>query len=134
MWRPHVAPTIGMLTLSLGGAEAGCMILIRHGATEWNKHARLMSRTDLALSDAGVAQVDEACAVIARLEPSTLVTSPSLRCRQTAERLSTAFGLPSATVWDELVEVDFGAFEGLTPREAEAGPLALEYSQWRDRS
>jgi probable phosphoglycerate mutase len=87
--------------------------LVRHGETEWSRDGRHTSRTDLDLTDNGV---EVACTLKARLagEPFDLVlTSPRLRARRTAELA----GFGEAEVDDDLVEWDYGEYEGVTTAE-----------------
>jgi len=58
--------------------------------------------------------------------------SPLGRARRTAEVVVAAQAEPRpAVVVDErLTEIDAGPFEGLTPAEVDAGPLAEEHARW----
>lgn len=81
-------------------------MLIRHAPVA--EPGRLYGRTDAAVGADGLAV---AAALGRSLErPATLVTSPALRCRQTAAAL-----WPSvpAEVDNRLAEQDFGAWDGL---------------------
>lgn len=89
------------------------LILVRHGQTDFSAQRRYSGRGDPALNDTGLAQ---AAAVARRLrgrEVDAVVTSPLSRAKVTAE----AIGSP-VTVLDELIETDFGDWEGLTFPEA----------------
>jgi broad specificity phosphatase PhoE/ribonuclease HI len=92
------------------------LILVRHGSTEHSLERRFSGRNDLPLDAAGEAQ---AAALAARpFGPvAAIVSSPIRRARQTAAAIGEALGLPIATN-DDLAELDFGAFEGLTFAEA----------------
>ena len=94
------------------------LVLVRHGATEHSAAMRLSGHNDLPLTPAGQAQ---AAALAGRDfgDVAAIVSSPLRRARQTAEVIATALGLPVA-VDDNVAEVDFGAFEGLTFAEAQA--------------
>ena len=75
---------------------------------------RFAGRGDIPLTSAGVAQ---AAAVAERLADrggiDVVVTSPLLRALRTAEAVAHAVGVP-LTVDPDLVETDFGDWEGLT--------------------
>jgi len=92
----------------------GRVILVRHAQTEWSETGRHTGRTDIPLTDAGRAT---ARALGSRLEPSTgavVMTSPLDRARDTC-RLA---GLGEvAQERAELLEWDYGAYEGLTTPE-----------------
>lgn len=83
--------------------------LVRHGATEWSLAGRHTSRTDLPLLPAGE---DAARALAPRLADGfdLVLTSPRQRARRTAELA----GFPDAVVDDDLVEWDYGDYEGIT--------------------
>lgn len=81
--------------------------LLRHGACQGGEIYR--GRTDVALSDLGWRQMEEAIAQAADWQ--RVVTSPLARCRAFAEHYATRFALPLLVV-NGLQEVDFGAWEG----------------------
>ncbi|WP_340537555.1 histidine phosphatase family protein [Nocardioides sp. GXZ039] len=84
--------------------------IVRHGPTEWSRAGRHTSVTDLPLLPEGE---DDARALrdrLAHLDPALVLTSPRLRARRTAELA----GFPDATLDDDLVEWDYGDYEGLT--------------------
>lgn len=90
------------------------VLLVRHGATEWSVSGRHTGRTDLALTDDGVAQAVSAGPLIHELledrEPMVF-TSPLERAARTAE-----LAMPhlAAEPVDALMEYDYGRYEGLT--------------------
>lgn len=81
--------------------------LLRHGACEGGEIYR--GRTDVALSDAGWQQMEQAVAHFADWQ--AVVTSPLVRCHAFAEHCATRFAIPLHVV-SNLQEVDFGAWEG----------------------
>jgi probable phosphoglycerate mutase len=87
--------------------------VVRHGETEWSQSGRHTGRTDLPLLPAGE---DQARALAPRLRdhPFALVlTSPLQRARDTA-RLA---GYPDALVDENLLEWNYGEYEGRTSAE-----------------
>ena len=86
--------------------------LVRHGETEWSASGKHTSWTDLPLTPAG----EQEAAALGRLlnaQRFDLVkASPRLRARRTAELAGY-----KPDVDDDLVEWDYGDFEGLTTRE-----------------
>jgi probable phosphoglycerate mutase len=95
------------------------LALLRHGRTEWNDARRMQGRADIPLSEAGRAQV-AAWRLPASLRGARIVASPLARAVETARLL--AGGEPELA--HELVEMDWGAWEGRTFDElrAELGP------------
>ncbi|WP_030774322.1 bifunctional RNase H/acid phosphatase [Streptomyces sp. NRRL F-2664] len=91
-------------------------VLLRHGETALTPQKRFSGSggSDPELSPAGrrqAAAVAEALA--ARGTVQAVVSSPLLRCRETAQAVADRLGL-GVTVEQGLREVDFGAWEGLT--------------------
>ncbi|MEV6693963.1 bifunctional RNase H/acid phosphatase [Micromonospora sp. NPDC051196] len=104
------------------------LILVRHGETEYTEQGRYSGRGDVALSTKGQAQVRATAARVAALAPdaAAVVSSPLSRCTATAEAIATALGDLPVRRDDELIECDFGAWEGRTfaeVREQWAGEL-----------
>ncbi len=89
------------------------LLLIRHGATEWNATGRFVGRTDIPLSESGLQQA-QALAEMLKDEPLSRILSSDLgRARTTAETL--ARGRDTVIELDaRLREFDFGLWEGLT--------------------
>jgi broad specificity phosphatase PhoE len=107
----------------------GTLILVRHSITAASAAGRnLGRRTDPPLAEAGVelaARLGEALtAELAELphDELRLLTSPAQRCRQTADAIAAALGLrlDVLEVEDALLEIDYGAWDGLTADECRA--------------
>jgi broad specificity phosphatase PhoE len=97
--------------------------LVRHGETEWSRAGRHTGRTDVPLTAAGEAQ---ARALRARLDGrrfALVLSSPLRRAWETC-RLAGLAGEAQAT--DDLLEWDYGAYEGRTTPEIQA-----EVPGWR---
>jgi ribonuclease H / adenosylcobalamin/alpha-ribazole phosphatase len=109
------------------------LILLRHGATVWNAEGRYTTRTDLPLSEAGRAQARASAAALADAGIDRVLCSPLRRARETAEAVAGAQTgpRPAVAVDERLTEIDAGPFEGLTPSEIDAGPLAAAHAAWR---
>ncbi|MBC7304714.1 MAG: acid phosphatase [Nocardia sp.] len=88
------------------------LVLLRHGETTWSSQRRHTSHTDLPLTQLGEAQARSAGLVLKSLElrDPLVFTSPRLRARTTAELA----GLPHTEIDDDLVEWDYGDYEGIT--------------------
>lgn len=86
------------------------IVMLRHGQTEWSRSGQHTGRTDIGLTDAG----REAAA---RLKPQLaghgfgwVACSPLQRARDTA----LLAGLHPGAYLDDLLEWDYGGFEGQT--------------------
>jgi probable phosphoglycerate mutase len=85
--------------------------LLRHGATEWSERELHTGRADPPLSAEGREQATAAGHLLRGCRFAGVMVSPQLRAQETC-RLA-GFG-DQAEVWDELVEWDYGTYEGLT--------------------
>jgi ribonuclease H / adenosylcobalamin/alpha-ribazole phosphatase len=94
------------------------LLMLRHGQTEHSAQRRYSGRGDLPLTELGRRQAAAAAARLSAMDGvAAVISSPMLRARQTAKPVADALGVP-LTVHDELIETDFGAWEGLTFAEA----------------
>ncbi|WP_199255737.1 bifunctional RNase H/acid phosphatase [Mycolicibacterium mengxianglii] len=110
------------------------MLLLRHGQTELSVERRYSGRGNPALTELGRRQADAAAAYLAaRGGISAVVTSPLQRAYDTAAAAAKALGL-DVTVDDDLIETDFGGWEGLTFAEASAKDPDLHGRWLRDTS
>lgn len=87
------------------------LVLLRHGATDWNAAGRLQGRADIALSDAGRAAF-AGCALPAAYRDRTWYASPLRRAQETAALLGLEPRIEPA-----LIEMDWGGYEGRTLAE-----------------
>jgi len=105
------------------------VILVRHGQTAWNKVERFRGREDLPLDETGRQQAQAAARYIATSwTPSVVYTSPLLRSVETAAAIADACQV-EAWVNPELIDIDYGQWQGLTPDEAAAHRPGL-YQTW----
>jgi ribonuclease H / adenosylcobalamin/alpha-ribazole phosphatase len=93
--------------------ERTVTLLLRHGQTLMSVQKRYAGRTDVPLTDTGVAQAAAAAKRLAQAGIGTIVTSPLQRAVQTAEEVAAVTGL-QVTTDEGFRETDFGAWEGLT--------------------
>ena len=84
--------------------------LVRHGETEWSRDGKHTSVTDIPLTDEGVAVAGQLAERLKGMTFDMVLTSPRARARRTAELT----GFPNANVDDDLVEWDYGDYEGIT--------------------
>lgn len=95
--------------------------LLRHGATDYTAAGRYQGRRDVPLSPAG-----RAALIPADFSPETVYVSPLSRAVETAAIL---FPRAERIPVPDLVELDFGVFEGRTWREMEHDG---DYRAWVD--
>jgi broad specificity phosphatase PhoE len=101
------------MTTPQQAAEHPPIVLVRHGATDWSTARRHTGRTDVPLNSDGEAQavaLGPSMATLRARGPVTVLVSPLQRAWRTAELA----GLTPYTLDDDLVEWDYGAYEGLT--------------------
>lgn len=111
-----VPPTAPGWTGATGTATR--MLLLRHGQTELSVHRRYSGRGNPPLTETGRRQADAAARYLAqRGGIAAVISSPLQRCRETAEAAAKLLRL-GVTVDEDLIETDFGAWEGLTFTEA----------------
>ena len=109
-------------------------LLLRHGQTELSAQRRYSGRGNPALTDVGRRQADAAAQYLAqRGGIAAVITSPLQRAYDTAAAAAKALGL-DVTVDDDLIETDFGAWEGLTFGEAAERDPELHRRWLRDTS
>lgn len=94
------------------------MLLLRHGQTELSVQRRYSGRGNPELTELGRRQAEQAARYLAsRGGIAAVISSPLARARDTAEAAARALGVP-LTVDADLIETDFGQWEGLTFSEA----------------
>lgn len=94
------------------------LLLLRHGQTELSVQRRYSGRGNPELNDVGRRQAGLAARYLAqRGGIAAVVSSPLQRAYDTATTAAKALGL-DVILDDDLVETDFGAWEGMTFAEA----------------
>ncbi|MGY2082953.1 histidine phosphatase family protein [Blastococcus sp. SYSU DS0539] len=109
------------------GGRVGEIVVLRHGQTEWSRTGQHTGTTDLPLLAEGEDQARALRPVLGERRFVDVRTSPLLRARRTAELA----GLPATAVDPDLVELDYGGYEGRTTAEISA-ELGREWSIWRE--
>ncbi|GJF09308.1 bifunctional RNase H/acid phosphatase [Mycolicibacterium cyprinidarum] len=116
------------------------LLLLRHGQTELSVQRRYSGRGNPALTDLGTRQADAAARYLKDQSDfkdqgaiAAVISSPLRRAYDTASAAAGELGL-DITVDDDLIEMDFGAWEGLTFGEAAARDADLHLSWLRDTS
>ncbi len=93
------------------------VVLWRHGRTAWNVAGRVQGQSDVPLDDVGREQAHDAALRLAALQPHRIVSSDLKRAAATAQILGEVTS-QEVELDVRLREMDFGAREGLTWREA----------------
>jgi probable phosphoglycerate mutase len=88
------------------------LILVRHGETEWSLSGQHTSWTDIPLTANGEAQGSALAPLLAEHKICLALVSPMQRAQATAKLAGM-----NAVVDPDLVEWDYGAYEGITTRE-----------------
>jgi broad specificity phosphatase PhoE len=104
----------------------GELILIRHGETAWSRTGQHGGRTDLPLTDAGVAAGLALAPVLARRHLIAAFSSPLSR----ALRMAELAGLTGVKPDPDLLEWDYGGYEGMT--EEQIREIRPGWTLWRD--
>ncbi|MBF6174659.1 acid phosphatase [Nocardia blacklockiae] len=91
------------------------LVLLRHGETEWSRARRHTGRTDVPLTPLGEEQARAAARLLSTLDlhDPLVLTSPKQRAVRTAELA----GLTDPRTDADLLEWDYGDYEGITTPE-----------------
>ncbi len=100
---------------------------VRHGQTELNRGGRLQGRLDAPLSALGTRQAAALARGFASAAVTRVFSSPLRRARDTAAAIAAAHEL-AVEVDQRLIELDYGAWDGLPLRDVPAESWAA----WRD--
>ncbi len=108
------------------------LLLLRHGQTELSVQRRYSGRGNPPLTDLGRRQADSAAAYLGgKGGIAAVVCSPLQRAYDTAQAAAKALGR-DVVVDEDLIETDFGDWEGLTFGEAAAADPGLHRRWLRD--
>ncbi len=91
----------------------GELVLVRHGETEWSAAGRHTSYTDVQLTAEGERQARALATALAGQGFVAVLSSPRQRAWRTAELA----GLPVTAIVDDMIEWDYGRYEGVTTAE-----------------
>jgi broad specificity phosphatase PhoE len=92
------------------------IVLVRHGATDWNLEHRCQGSSDRDLSELGLSQAEQIAALLRHENVHAVYSSDLKRARRTAEVISQPHNLP-VMIEEKIRELDHGELEGLTFNE-----------------
>ncbi|MFW6135687.1 MAG: histidine phosphatase family protein [Chloroflexota bacterium] len=101
------------------------IVLVRHGQTAWNREVRFRGRADLPLHAFGRRQARATGRYLAERWPVQAVySSPMERAMQTAQAIAEIAAIAhahqlAAEPFDGLLDIDFGEWQGHSPKELE---------------
>jgi broad specificity phosphatase PhoE len=90
------------------------IVVVRHGETEWSRDQRHTGRSDLPLTEEGCEQARGLVTRLAGLDFAAAFVSPLRRARETCDIAGFA---ARAVVDPDLIEWDYGEYEGMTSAE-----------------
>ncbi|MBV8301504.1 MAG: histidine phosphatase family protein [Candidatus Dormibacteraeota bacterium] len=103
------------------------VVVVRHGATAWSGEGRHTGKTDVPLTEEGRGEALRLRSLLPRWTFAAVYTSPLQRARDTCELA----GYGEVAVSDpDLVEWDYGKYDGLTTAEIRA--TRPGWDLWRD--
>jgi broad specificity phosphatase PhoE len=117
------------------GGRVRELIVVRHGESEGNARGLAQGRLPFPLTERGRAQARQVAEVMRQLgwRPEEVVTSPLVRCVETAGILAETLGFPPPLPIDAFTEIDCGTATGRPYAELERdhpGFLRRPASQW----
>lgn len=136
----HETPS-SLRSPSVMSEPATTLFLVRHGRTALTEARRISggSGEDPSLSVAGLNDAEAVAAAIAQIgrsgpfahldSPVVVVSSPMNRARETAQVIAAQIGA-SVEIIEELREISFGDWDGLTSDEVNAQDHEL-YTSWK---
>jgi len=108
------------------------LYLVRHGTTTMNIDNRYRGRRDIPLDAQGYQDAVDAARFLAAEQLAAVYTGPLRRTIATAQIIADESRVPDIRILHGLINLDYGAWEGLTAEEAAMyGPDT--YRLYRDR-
>ena len=105
----------------------GRIVLVRHGETEWSKSGRHTGRTEIALTEQGERDARAVASVMPQ-HPDLVLCSPLQRAQHTAALA----GLKVTRTDPDLLEWDYGAWEGRTTAEIRTQLHQPDWTIWAE--
>ncbi len=108
-----------------------CLIVARHGETEWNAEGRLQGQQDISLNRRGLGQALVAARFLKDLPFLQVYSSTLRRCRQTARAIAQGnTGQPKVVYSGFLKETALGVLEGELIGQQSTAELTRHYQDF----
>jgi len=104
------------------------VFLVRHGETQWTVEDRFNGHTDMSLTDYGRSQAKHLALRLGEESIIAAYCSPLRRCVETATLVAEPH-IITPIIRDGLVELDYGAWDGM-PRQEIAVQYPDEWTAW----
>lgn len=112
VWHEGIRPKEAHITVT---DPTLTIVLVRHGETQWSRAGRHTGRTDVGLTEFGQRQLDTLGLMLRGRSFAAALVSPLQRATETLRR--SRIEVARVQVLPELVEWDYGDYEGLTTEE-----------------
>ena len=124
----HDASDLAMLIRENG---PHCLLLARHGETDWNAQARLQGQRNVPLNTRGRSQARALARVLASIPVSTIHSSTLTRCVETAARVADVNSARPRVIQSPLLkETALGVLEGESKARQSTPELARHYAEF----
>ncbi|MBS3811379.1 MAG: alpha-ribazole phosphatase [Halanaerobiales bacterium] len=107
------------------------LVLVRHGETQWNKDSKYQGAVDIELNKKGKRQAQELYNFLKDEKFDTIYSSTLKRASHTVKDIADYQNKDLITIAD-LMEIDFGEWEGLTFAEIEENYPKLAHKWAKD--
>ena len=108
-----------------------CLIVARHGETDWNVEGRLQGQHDTPLNERGQSQALTAARFLRNVPLVQIHSSTLQRCRKTADSIAEAnIGGPEVVYNDLLKETALGVLEGELKDRQSTAELTRHYQNF----
>lgn len=110
-----------------------CLIVVRHGETEWNAEGRLQGQHDTSLNTHGESQALAAARFLEHVPLVQIHSSTLRRCRKTADSIAEInIAQPKVVYSDFLKETALGVLEGELKDRQSTPALTQHYRDFSD--